>query len=57
MSGQRPAFLVGPAFLGVLRFKSAAEDRSTVASLTTETQRHRGKPIVVAAPNALKKKG
>jgi hypothetical protein len=25
MSGQRPAFLVGPASLGVLRFMSAAE--------------------------------
>ncbi len=25
MSGQGPAFIVGPAFLGVLRFQSAAE--------------------------------
>ena len=25
MSGQRPPFLIGPAFLGVLRFKRAAE--------------------------------
>jgi len=31
MSRQRPAFLVSPAFLGILRFKSAAEYIFTLA--------------------------